>query len=351
MIFRINRLPGMLPGLVAMVLMTAVGAAEEPMDCRAIDTDTARLACYDRSASQRDGAGQMTRPEYESGTTQRDTAGPTTPPEAKAESFLWRSWDLERGINRGTFQLLPYRTTYFLPVRYSDNANKLPHSPAPDHTATTALPIESTEGKFQISFKTKVWENIIGRNSNLWFSYTQQSYWQMYNSSLSSPFRETDYETEAMIVLRTNRDILGLRWRMLNLGFIHQSNGWDIPYSRSWNRLYAQFGFERDGYSLLVRPWLRLLKNVGKDDNPDIDKYLGNGDVRVEYRNNGQLYAVLARYSFPGHHGALQFDGEFPISGPLKGYLQLFSGYGESLIDYNHRQNVIGIGLLLTPWQ
>jgi len=39
-----------------------------------------------------------------------------------------------------------------------------------------------------------------------------------------------------------------------------------------------------------------------------------------------------------------------PLLGPLRGYVKLFSGYGETMIDYDWRQSTIGIGVSLNDW-
>jgi phospholipase A1 len=39
------------------------------------------------------------------------------------------------------------------------------------------------------------------------------------------------------------------------------------------------------------------------------------------------------------------------MSGTLHGVLQWWSGYGESLIDYNFRQNKIGLGVTIAGWR
>ena len=48
--------------------------------------------------------------------------------------------------------------------------------------------------------------------------------------------------------------------------------------------------------------------------------------------------------------GAVQFDWAIPLAPPLRMHVQLFNGYGESLIDYNHRAWYAGVGLSLIEW-
>jgi phospholipase A1 len=46
--------------------------------------------------------------------------------------------------------------------------------------------------------------------------------------------------------------------------------------------------------------------------------------------------------------GAIQLDYTFPLYGRVRGYAQLFNGYGQSLIDYNANVTSAGVGFLLS---
>jgi len=62
----------------------------------------------------------------------------------------------------------------------------------------------------------------------------------------------------------------------------------------------------------------------------------------------GRHFAALAHHNFSSGCGAGRFDWSFPLYGPLHGCARGCSGYGYNLLDYNHRQTTVGIGLLLT---
>ncbi|MDM1340699.1 phospholipase A [Acinetobacter pseudolwoffii] len=268
-------------------------------------------------------------------------------------SLLDSRWELSPESKLGTWNIRSYQPIYLMPGFWTSKKNELPESENPNNIETEKQNLTSTEAKFQLSLKTKAVENILGNNGDLWLGYTQSSRWQVYNSEESRPFRETNYEPEASFVLRTNYDLFGLNWRMLGLTINHQSNGRSDPLSRSWNRVMLNLGFEKDNFALMVRPWYRFEENRDDDNNPEIKNYIGRGDMTAFYRHNEHDFSLMLRHTLKGgddNRGAVQFDWSFPISGRLRGQFQLFDGYGESLIDYNHRATYVGLGVSLMNW-
>jgi phospholipase A1 len=262
---------------------------------------------------------------------------------------MGQRWELDPEIRQDIFSIRPHKQVYVLPVRYTTNVNNQPFSPT-QGAPPQSLGYIDTEVKFQFSAKMKALE--VRERFDLWIAYTQLSFFQMYNKSRSAPFRESNYEPEIMGVIHTNYDVLGLKGRFINLGIVHQSNGRQDPLSRSWNRIYAQFGFERGGFGLTVRPWYRIREDWTNDNNPDITNFIGHGDIVATYQAGGHMFSLLLRsnVNFWNLHGAAQVDWSFPLYRQLKGYVQVFTGYGESLIDYNHSQTMIGAGFLLLNW-
>ena len=140
----------------------------------------------------------------------------------------------------------------------------------------------------------------------------------------------------------------------LNIGFNHQSNGRSVPLSRSWNRIVANVGLERDNFNLLLKTWYRLPEEDLNDDNPDITKYMGYGELWGTLYWKKQRFAVMLRNNLRSENlGAVQLDWSFPlpwIGDKLSIYVQYFNGYGESLLDYNTSVNRISAGMMLVDW-
>ena len=339
--------------------------------CVALESNADRLACYDKIFKTPTVAPQVLVSEQRAALDiQKANVEPETLKDKitqKAEnlfaihgdkidpntSLLDRRWELSQDSKLGTWNIRANQPVYLLPAFWTSKKNEFPQSPNPQNTVDEDQNLKSMEAKFQISLKTKAAENIFGNNGDVWVGYTQSSRWQVYNSEESRPFRETNYEPEASLIFRTNYNLLGLNGRLLGLTLNHQSNGRSDPLSRSWNRVILNLGFEKDNFALMVRPWYRIEEDFKDDNNPDIKNYIGRGDLTAFYRWNDNDFSLMLRHSLKGgddSHGAMQFDWAFPIKGKLRGHFQLFDGYGESLIDYNHRATYVGLGVSLMNW-
>jgi phospholipase A1/A2 len=314
-------------------------------DCASVDDDKARLKCYDAAAGRREeSSGESAFPGINA--TKPAEPGTKDKPVITGESVLARQWDLDETSRSRRFVVRPHRPNDVLPLAYNNSPN-VDSSLDVDPNAIA----QHTEVKFQVSFKVKLWEDIFGKDMDLWFAYTQLAFWQLYNSEFSSPFRETNYEPELLLNFRTNYDLLGLKGRTINIGLNHQSNGRSQPLSRSWNRIIANFGFERGPFNFLLKTWYRIPEKEKDDDNPNIDKYMGNGELWGYYFWRNNRFGIMARNNLRSENkGAVQLEWAFPLIERISGYLQYFNGYGESLIDYNHSVNRFSIGFMLTDW-
>ncbi len=247
-------------------------------------------------------------------------------------------------------RLRSYRQIYFLFYSHSSRPNDTPTSPNPDNRVTSSYPLDHKEMKFQISVKGHMLGE--GRNT-LWFGYTQLSFWQFYDRAHSQPFRENNFEPELIFSHRPADppSALGFSNGFINVGFVHQSNGQGLPRSRSWNRNYVQAGLERDfgedrKIYLLPRLWKRLGGGGIDDDNPDIEHYLGHGDLEVRYYHNDKaVLSALIRIHSLQLDLALSSRFLTSLVHNTDLHLQYFDGYGESLIDYNQRHRTLGVGL------
>lgn len=346
--------------------------------CIAIESDAERLSCYDaaagrdaRTAREADAAAAAARLQRQAA-AEAETAGlPAGERAQRTVSDLFRRdtgdaalanagkgslfdsrWELAKDSKLGTFNFRAYKPVYLLPAFWSSDQNTQPRSSDPALPAVAALPLDDIETKFQLSFKTKALENLFGDNGDLWMAYTQSSRWQVYNADNSRPFRETNYEPEILLAFRNNYSLLGWKGRLAAVGINHQSNGRADPLSRSWNRVMFNIGLDREDWALTFRPWIRI-SDGDEDENPGIEDYVGRGDVTLVHTRDGHVYTLMARHSLRGgdrSRGALQFDWGFPIADQFRGHVQVFSGYGESLIDYDHRATYVGLGISLLDW-
>ena len=365
---------------VAAALPAAAVANDAALQCTLLQDNALRLACYDKvfaaqlppeqplSEHEADGKPQLDVVQSvrqsignKEATLVFDTPeGQAEPSQELADAAaaytpLSQMYDLDANDPHGILTVREHNPMYLMPVWYNSSPNYAPSSPTRGAALQERFSDQKRiETKMQVSFKSKIAEDLFKSRADLWFGYTQKSDWQIYNQGRrSAPFRNTDYEPEIFITQPVKARLpWGGRLRMLGVGFAHQSNGQSRPESRSWNKVYAMAGMEWGKLTVIPRVWMRLFDSRGEDnDNPDLTKYLGYGDVKLQYRlNDKHNFSTTLRYNPKSGYGAAEAAYTFPIKGKLQGVVRGFHGYGESLIDYNHKQSGIGFGLMFNGW-
>lgn len=348
---------------------------------RLTGNNEARLACFDRWAQQQTlpAAAVPPAPAVLAETpppTPVDASVPATRVVSVATTegcrdrqynSLSRFWELEAGTDCGTFGFRGYRPLN-VSLGVAKNDPETPTSPAPGRNGVDR-PYQSQDMRIALSFRTKLAHGLLTRDDPekrdaLWFGYTQQSTWQVFNENLSRPFRTTDHEPEFMYSYPTDYKLPGgWRVRYTGLGLNHQSNGQDLPLSRSWNRIYLMAGADLDDrYIITGRIWKRISEDgsvhidPAKDDNPDIEDYIGRAEIKGiwNFDRNNQLAATVRNNLRPSGKGSIRLEWLKAIGDPahsnLRFHTQLFYGYGDTLLDYNKKRTVFMVGVSLVDF-
>ena len=218
--------------------------------------------------------------------------------------------------------------------------------------------------RFQLSFKFSVLGERADTAVTDWLgrphvAYTQISLWDW--SAPSAPFYDTSYKPE-LFMLKENVPLKlpGVRTWDFQYGVQHESNGKGINDSRSLNLVYIKpifhFG-DPDRLNLTLAP--RIYEYIADmSDNRDMDDYRGNGELTAKLGwDAGLMLSALVRAGNGFKNGGTQIDLSYPlhrlpgcenVSSNLYLFIQYFSGYGESLLDYNHSATGIRAGFAIS---
>jgi phospholipase A1/A2 len=214
---------------------------------------------------------------------------------------------------------------------------------------------QGTDARFQLSFKYRPFDpegSIAGFMpllSNLYFAYTQTTLWDI--GEKSGPFRDTSYRPSLFYKWAgSGRNFLPDEWRV---GAEHESNGQPEISSRSLNTIFIRptWNFEMSN-SRRLSFFPKFQHYLDKEENSDIQRYRGYIDWQLRYgREDGLILGGLYRLG-TGGYSAAQLDVSYPISDRIFSrtgaflHLQLLSGYGETLLDFDKKNDTqLRIGL------
>jgi len=241
-----------------------------------------------------------------------------------------------RQYTQSLYNLKPHAPTYFLLASYKHG------EVYPDTNGHAA---EQVETEFQISLKFNYGANLLGFGEIYSIGYTQRSFWQLYAES--AYFRETNYNPEAFVTFPIHNMASMDYLKAVRLSFEHQSNGRGGLEERSWNFLSGSFYFQYKAIFTELKLWHRLPDNI--DYNPELIDYIGHGHIQFMLPYRQHLAKLLLRSNFAGEN-AVEVNYSHPVFGrdDLFFYLKAFSGYGESLIDYDNKVHKVGLGFSIS---
>lgn len=245
------------------------------------------------------------------------------------------------------FLLLPHKGNFLLPLSYNHKAREnSSRSVLLNEFPERGRYNKDLETEFQISFSINIFSDILGSDYDFYLGYTHHSWWQVYNKNWSRPFRETNYNPEFFFrkVYSVKGDSNNIQLVLNDMGYQHQSNGQIQELSRSWDRIYIRQIYSWKRLLLTLSLWHRMSDDI--DDNPDIQRYLGYGELSIDYRFKKAMAGIRI---IPGdRYAGAELSYSYPLQDNIRFFTKAFYGYGNSLIDYNNKNRRLGVGFILT---
>ena len=248
----------------------------------------------------------------------------------------------------GRFGLKPHYVNYLLPFGYTEQDYK---------SYVDSDEYGDVEAQLQVSFKINIANDVFGLGEKYYLSYSQRSFWQIYEES--SPFRETNYNPEAFVVFPISDHTTDFHLRSVTLAYAHLSNGQGQTHdkilytyahedpnnrSRGIDNFYVNFRFQHNTLITDLKVWSPAIEDKDTSDNPDIMDYLGYAKLKFTYFWGDNMFSLMGRGNPDTGKGAAEVTYSYPLVNGTYLYAKVFTGYGESLIDYNNHLTKFSLG-------
>lgn len=247
---------------------------------------------------------------------------------------------------KNRYSLYLHKRTYIIPFSYNWKTHEDIYSGLPSLTTNNAPFYKNEEAEFQMSFFIPVDRSFLSTKWDLLFAYTHKAWWQVYNPAWSKPFRETNYTPEVFFrrVNEHSKPHSIFDPVAYDVGIIHQSNGQIQLVSRSWDRLFARAFFVSESVSVTLSIWTRLPEKSNENENRDISRYMGYGEVHA--LKTWGTHTVEIKIPISERPG-LEIHYSKDWYGNLRWFVSGNIGYGHSLIEYNKETQRVGVGITL----
>lgn len=206
------------------------------------------------------------------------------------------------------------------------------------------------KARFQFSFKYKIFDGGTEFIENhrwldgFYFAYSQTSLWNL--SEDSAPFEDSSYRPSFFWDIPSSKNMYTPAY--YRTGYEHESNGQAEEDSRSIDTLFVWpvWAGKYNKQAWIVAPKFYGYVATGSK-NEDIADYRGYVDLWLRYgKQEGVLYSMIYRQGKKSS-GTTQLEISYPVKQQTLArtggfiFLQLFDGYGESLLTYDERRSTI----------